>query len=141
MGEEGGCPGMVEERWCPLARLTEHNLEWVVQRILLHLDLASLHVARQVCRRWDQLVLALVWGSRRGRARMEERLRAQWRGEEPYKRSWLLPHRKGFYLAASGSTIGLGTLDNTALLVQEGQVLLLLPLLLRLLLQHLLHLR
>ena len=79
---------------------------------------------------------------------MEERLRAQWRVEEPYRRSWLLPHRyilfplrlpsikgchrKGFYLAASGGTIGLGTLDNTALLVQEGQVLLLLLL-------HLLH--
>ena len=58
-----------EEGWCPLARLEEHNLEWVIQvsfisyekrasmkrqmfqRIILLLDLVSLHVARQVCKR------------------------------------------------------------------------------------------
>ena len=48
MEEVGECPGMGEEKWCPLARLEEHNLEWVVQRILLLLDLTTLHVARQV---------------------------------------------------------------------------------------------
>ena len=57
-----------EEGWCPLAMLEEHNLEWVIQvnysaslkisrsdkkfqRIMLLLDLVSLHVARQVCKR------------------------------------------------------------------------------------------
>jgi hypothetical protein len=33
---------------CLLGRLEEHNLEWMVQRVLLLLDLVSLHVARQV---------------------------------------------------------------------------------------------
>ena len=67
--EEEEKEGEEEEGWCPLARLEEHNLEWVIQvnfisykkrasvlrqmfqRIILLLDLVRLHVARQVCKR------------------------------------------------------------------------------------------
>merc|ERR1719237_1617428 len=105
-----------EEGWCPLARLEEHNLEWVIQRIILHLDLVSLHVARQVCKRWDLYVKQLAWTSKRGKKHLEKCLRSQWTKEEPHRRSWLLPRTKGFYLAAEGTTLGLGTIDNRALM-------------------------
>ena len=31
-----------------------------------------------------------------------------------------MPRTKGFYLAAEGTTLGLGTIDNRALMLQEG---------------------
>jgi len=118
--EKEGDQGGEEDVWCPLERLEEHNLEWVIQRIILFLDLASLHVARQVCKRWDSYVMRLAWTSKRGRKYLENCLRNQWTHEEPHRRSWLLPRTKGFYLAAEGSTLGLGTIDNRALMIQEG---------------------
>lgn len=34
------------------------------------------------------------------------------------RKSWLLPRTKGFYLAAEGDSLGLGTIDNRALMLQ-----------------------
>ena len=47
-GEEGEEKEEGVEMECILGRLEDHNLEWVVQKVLIMLDLVSLHVARQV---------------------------------------------------------------------------------------------
>ena len=38
------------------------------------------------------------------------------------RKSWLLPRTKGFYLAAEGDSLGLGTIDNRALMLQVETV-------------------
>ena len=58
----------------------------LVRQIFLHLDLASLKSARQVCKEWDGLVMGEVWGSGEGRWEVERKLSSQWKHGEPVRR-------------------------------------------------------
>jgi len=97
--------------------LESHNLFFLKQEIFLHLDHVSLHQARQVCQEWNMFIMDRVWDSKRGKIQMEKKLERQWRTEEPHKKEFLLD-RKGFYLAVDEKSIGLGTLDNKAVLLK-----------------------
>ena len=61
--------------------LLARGLEQLVARVLLLLPPAALRAARQVCTRWNCLVLAL-WGSKPGKRRLEAKLRESWRSSD-----------------------------------------------------------
>ena len=105
-----------EEIYSIFYLLESHNLSFLKQEIFLYLDHTSLHQARQVCQEWNMFIMERVWGSRRGKMEMVRKLSRQWRKEEPHKREYEI-NRKGFYLAVDDAIIGLGTLDNKAILL------------------------
>ena len=112
--EDRTCDG--EENYSIFYLLESHNLYFLKQEIFLNLDHNSLHQARQVCQEWNTFIMERVWGSRRGKMEMVRKLSRQWRKEEPHKREYEI-NRKGFYLAVDDAIIGLGTLDNKAILL------------------------
>ena len=61
--------------------LLAQGLEELVERVLLLLPPADLRASRQVCTRWNCLVLAL-WRSKPGKRRLEAKLREGWRSSD-----------------------------------------------------------
>jgi len=96
--------------------LESHNLAFLIQEIFLYLDHDSLHQARQVCQDWNEFIMERIWRSRRGKVEMKKKLWRQWKKYEPHKREFEID-RKGFYLAVDEKIIGLGTLDNKAVML------------------------
>jgi len=119
MDEGGDCDDTEaeEENFSIFSLLESHNLSFLKQEIFLHLDHVSLHQARQVCLEWNTFIMDRVWGSKRGKIEMERKLARQWRKEEPHKKEFMID-RKGFYLAVDEKIIGLGTLDNKAVMLK-----------------------
>jgi len=64
-----------------LSLLFRCNMDEVLQMIFLGLDPASLHRARQVCKEWNEFLLARVWGA--ARDRLTARLTRSWLAGQP----------------------------------------------------------
>ena len=94
-----------------------YNLAFIKQEIFLYLDFTSLHTARQVCKEWDKFIMERIWCSSKGVKQMERQLESQWRTGQPHKRNFDI-QSKGFYLAVDEKEVGLGTLDNKALVLR-----------------------
>ena len=67
-----------------LQQLFSKNANEVIQSILLYLDFKSLHVARTVCKKWNEIICDLVWNSKKGRAVLKERRILKWK-KDPNK--------------------------------------------------------
>jgi len=93
-----------------------YNLDFLIQEIFLLLDFVSLHTMRQVNKEWNMYIKERVWFSSKGRKFMERKLATQWRLAEPHKTCFYL-EKRGFYLAVDDTEVGLGTLDNEALVL------------------------
>ena len=63
--------------------LFDSNLEEILMEIFLFLDPGSLKSCRVVCQEWDCFIQERLWGSRRGRRRLEHKLRWGWRASQP----------------------------------------------------------
>ena len=109
---------MEENKETNIFRLLEsYNLSFIKQEIFLYLDFTSLHTARQVCKEWDKFIMEWIWCSSKGVKQMECKLASQWRTGQPHKRHFDI-QSKGFYLAVDEKEVGLGTLDNKALVLR-----------------------
>ena len=58
--------------------LLSHGLEEVVATVLLLLAPEDLKACRRVCRSWNTLILARLWGTRAGRRGLEAKARNRW---------------------------------------------------------------
>ena len=85
----------------------------------------------QVCQDWNSFIMSRVWGTGRGAGLVRRKLERRWREAEPDRRAWQTPHKgsrilkiqiftfcSGFYLAVDEKSVGLGTLDNKAVLLE-----------------------
>ena len=88
--------------------------------IFTMLDFASLHVCRQVCKHWNQMILSNVWGRKTNRGIMEQKFRRYWdTGTREINSSSRSLGFKPQYIAVSGDTIvvteNLGEKESTFL--------------------------
>ena len=91
-----------------------------VVEIFTMLDFASLHVCRQVCKHWNQMILSNVWGRKTNRGIMEQKFRRYWdTGTREINSSSRSLGFKPQYIAVSGDTIvvteNLGVKESTFL--------------------------
>ena len=73
--------GKMEQHSTPkdiLAKLSDHNLSFLIRNILLLLDGKDLQNAKCVCKKWKALIAELLWNSDYGRKCMEEKLTRNW---------------------------------------------------------------
>ena len=66
-----------------LQQLFSKNANEVVQSILLYLDFKTLHVARTVSKKWNEIICDLVWNSKKGRAVLNRERILKWSSKDP----------------------------------------------------------
>jgi hypothetical protein len=59
------------------------NMDEILQNIFLCLSPSSLHAARQTCKRWNEFIKKRIWGSRKAREILDERLESAWLKNSP----------------------------------------------------------
>ena len=67
-----------------LQQLFSKNANEILQNILLCLDRKTLHEARTVSKKWNEIICDLVWNSKKGRAVLKERRILKWK-KDPTK--------------------------------------------------------
>ena len=66
-----------------LNQLLSKNATEIIQRILLYLDFKSLHDARTVCKKWNEIVCDLIWDTKKGRGVLKRERTRRWTTTTP----------------------------------------------------------
>ena len=66
-----------------ISKLMSRDIEEPLLKIFLNLQPRSLHISRQVCKKWNQFIVNRIWKSTPIKKYLRKRLNSRWKGEEP----------------------------------------------------------
>ena len=66
-----------------ISMLISSNIEEPLIGIFMNLQPRSLHISRQVCKKWNQFIVDRIWKNRPIKKYLKKRLNSRWKGEEP----------------------------------------------------------